>query len=125
MIRIKNSLRGSASVCLVSLLGVGCYTTTIHSGKPANHATVAYDQRWHHGLFAGVAELSEPYDLSEVCPQGWAEVETEQSFLTGLLGMISDFYSPQLVTIRCAAAAPLTAAAPSPWRPGDVPAVAR
>ena len=88
--------------CAVLLLP-GCYTTTLHSGLPASPATVAYDHRWHHGLFAGIAELSSPYDLSQVCPQGWSEIETEQSFLNGLLALIGQGYSSQTVTIRCAA----------------------
>ena len=93
-----------------ALLMPGCYTTTIHSGLPASPATVAYDQRWHHGLFAGIAELSAPYDLSQICPQGWAELETEQSFVNGVLALIGSGYTPQTVTIRCAAL-PATAAA--------------
>jgi hypothetical protein len=86
------------------LLSSACYTTTIHSGLPASPATVAYDHRWHHGLFYGIAELSSPYDLSQVCPQGWSEIETEQSFLNGLLAMVGGAYSSQTVTVRCAAA---------------------
>jgi hypothetical protein len=85
------------------LLLPACYTTTIHSGLPASPATVAYDHRWHHGLFYGIAELSSPYDLSQVCPQGWSEIETEQSFLNGLLAMVGGAYSSQTVTVRCAA----------------------
>jgi hypothetical protein len=96
-----------------ALLFPACYTTTIHSGLPASPATVAYDHRWHHGLIAGIAELSSPYDLSQVCPQGWSEIETEQSFLTGLLSMIGQGYTAQTVTIRCAAVPPPEASAPS------------
>jgi hypothetical protein len=98
------------------LLLTGCYTTTIHSGLPASPATVAYDQRWHHGLFAGIAELSSPYDLSQACPRGWSEIETEQSFLNGLLALIGGGYTSQTVTIRCAAV-PVTVSATRPEQP--------
>jgi len=86
-----------------AVLSSGCYTTTIRSGLPASPATVAYDQRWHHGLFWGMAELSSPYDLSQVCPQGWSEIETEESFLNGLLALVGRVYTSQTVTVRCAA----------------------
>jgi hypothetical protein len=81
----------------------GCFTTVVRSGLPVAPPTVEYDQRWHHGMFWGIAEFSGPYDLSEVCPQGWAEIETETSFLTGLLSAVSSgIYWPQTVTVRCA-----------------------
>lgn len=81
----------------------GCYTTTLRSGLPASPATVDFDRKWHHGLFWGIAELSGPYNLSEICPQGWAEVETETSFLNGLLySLSSGVYTSQTVTVRCA-----------------------
>ena len=104
----------SSLLLWAAMLLPGCYTTTIHSGLPASPATVAYDHRWHHGLFSGIAELSSPYDLSQVCPQGWSEIETEQSFLNGLLAMIGQGYSPQTVTIRCAAQPQAAAAAVPP-----------
>jgi hypothetical protein len=63
---------------------------------------VENDRRWHHGVIWGIAELSGPYNLKQLCPNGWAEVTTETSFLNGLLGAItSSVYSPQTVTVRC------------------------
>jgi hypothetical protein len=94
---------------LVCALGMsilsGCYTTTLRSGTVASPATVAYDDRWHHGLLWGFAELSGPYDLEQICPQGWSEIETETSFLNGLLHMLtSGVYASQTVSVRCSAA---------------------
>jgi Bor protein len=84
----------------------GCYTTTLRSGAVASPATVAFDDRWHHGLFWGLAELSGPYDLKKICPEGWAEVETETSFINGLLHYLtSGVYASQTVSVRCAAKA--------------------
>jgi Bor protein len=84
----------------------GCYTTTLRSGAVANPATVAFDDRWHHGLFWGLAELSGPYDLKQICPEGWAEIETETSFINGLLHYLtSGVYASQTVSVRCAARA--------------------
>lgn len=81
----------------------GCYTTTISSGKPAARASIEHDAKWHSGLVWGIAELSGPYNLQAICPQGWAEIETETSFLNGLVeGLTGGIYSPQSVTVRCA-----------------------
>lgn len=83
----------------------GCFTTTLRSGLPASAARIENDRRWHHGVIWGIAELSGPYDLKQICPQGWAEVTTETSFVNWLLYSItSGIYSPQTVTIRCSGA---------------------
>ncbi len=81
-----------------------CYSTTITSGKPAAPAGIEYDEKWHHGLVWGIAEVSGPYNLQEVCPEGWSEIKTETSFLNGLVEMVTGgIYSPQTITVRCAA----------------------
>lgn len=91
----------------------GCYTTTVRSGKPPADATAEYDGKWHSGVVYGIAELSGPYDLSEVCPNGWAEITTETSFVNGLVtGITSSIYTPQSVTVRCAAGGAAPAAEP-------------
>jgi hypothetical protein len=89
-----------------SALITGCFTTTIVSGRPSRPATVAYDSRWHHGVLWGIGEVSGPYDLSEICPHGWAEIETETSFVNGVVSAAtSSLYSPQTVSVRCSASA--------------------
>lgn len=98
----------------MSSLTTSCYTTTIASGKPVSPATVAFDARWHHGIFWGMAELSPPYDLSQVCPHGWAEITTEKSFLNGVLSWFTDgLYESQSVSIRCSAVSEPTAKSPA------------
>lgn len=95
----------------------GCYTTTIRSGlKPELKPRIENDERWHHGVVLGIAEISGPYDLSEVCPNGWAELATETSFLNGLVDLVtSGLYNPQTITVRCAITpAPAPAVAPPP-----------
>lgn len=118
-------------IFLAALVGLstlsGCYTTTIVSGKPPSPATVANNARWHHGVMWGIGEVSGPYDLSQICPQGWAEIETETSFVNGFLASVtSSVYSPQTVTIRCSGApeAVATGAAPTP-RPAEQAAPAQ
>jgi hypothetical protein len=89
----------------LALLGsAGCYTTTLQSGLPAAPPTVEYDDKWHSGVVLGIAELSGPYDLQKICPNGWAQIKTETSFVNGIVELVtSGIYSPQTVTIHCAA----------------------
>jgi hypothetical protein len=95
------------------MLASGCYTTTVRSGKPPGDPTAEYDGKWHSGVVWGIAELSGPYDLSEICPNGWAEITTETSFVNGLVdGITSGIYNPQSVTVRCAAGGAAPAAEP-------------
>lgn len=97
---------------LTALALPGCYTTTITRETPAAPTTVQYDEKWHHGLVWGIAELSGPYDLRAICPNGWAEIKTETSFINGFVeALTSGIYSPQTVSVRCAAQAPPVAPA--------------
>jgi len=63
-----------------------------------------------------MAEVSGPYDLQKACPNGWAQIKTETSFFNGFVEAITwGIYSPQSVTIQCAAGgAPASQAASSP-----------
>lgn len=100
---MSSANRLAAAAALASLALSGCYTTTVRSGKQPATATIEYDERWHHGFVWGIAEVSGPYDLSQACPGGWAEIKTETSFVNGLVEAVtSGIYSPQTVTIRCA-----------------------
>ena len=85
----------------------GCFRTTIRNGTPVGHTPIEYDEKWHSGVILGIAELSGPYDLQKVCPQGWSDIHTETTFLNGLVQAVTtvgvNIYSPQTVTIRCAA----------------------
>ncbi|MDX2052809.1 MAG: hypothetical protein SFV15_10485 [Polyangiaceae bacterium] len=122
--RNSRTLLGLFLTCLPLCLS-GCYTTTIHSGKPAAAPSLEYDQKWHHGLVWGIAELSGPYDLSKICPLGWAKIKTETSFLNGFVEAVtSGVYAPQTITVMCNAsegpAAPSTSAKPAA-PPTDTP----
>jgi Bor protein len=109
-------------LALCGLLLSGCYTTTLSSGKPPGPANIEYDEKWHHGAVWGIAELSGPYNMEQVCPHGWSEIRTETSFANGFVQAVTyGVYSPQTVTVRCAVVAPARAMAPSaPLRPAAV-----
>jgi hypothetical protein len=117
-------LATAASAVALCLSLSGCYTTTIRSGLPPAPATLEWQERWHHGVVFGMGEVSGPYALREICPQGWSEVTTETSFPNAIATIFtSSVYSPQTVTVRCAAAAPMLAAAPvAPASPVTAPA---
>jgi hypothetical protein len=118
---MKSSLRWSKLVmCALAL--PGCYTTTVSSGKPAARASVAYDEKWHSGVVYGIAELSGPYDLEAICPQGWSEIKTETSFLNGFVDAVtSGIYNPQNITVRCALPSQPVTAKPAPPKAAPLP----
>ena len=92
-------------VLILAVALAGCWRVTIKDGTVSVGETpIEYDNKWHSGLIIGLAELSGPYDLSKVCPRGWAEIHTETSFVNGLVELLTfNIYTPQSVTIRCAA----------------------
>jgi hypothetical protein len=93
----------------------GCYTTTLKNGKPVGEAPLEADDRWHNGFVGGTEEASGPYELTELCPHGWAEIETHTSFGNGLLEIVTlSLYNPQTIEVRCAAAPERTASVAKP-----------
>ena len=94
-------MRLSRAVVLLLALS-GCFRTTVKNGEPVSAGPIEWNDRWHHGLVFGLAELSGPYDLSRLCPRGWAEIHTETPLLQGLVTVLTlNVYAPQSVTIRC------------------------
>jgi hypothetical protein len=109
---------------VISCIGaVGCFTSVVKSGAPAAAAPIEYDEKWHSGIIFGLAELSGPYDLSRVCPNGWAEIKTETSFVNGLVQWVTfNIYNPQTVSVRCASgSAPAIVPGMVPVPPGAMP----
>jgi hypothetical protein len=102
VVRAARSFLGIAT-CIAA---TACFSTVVKSGAPPAAAAIEYDEKWHSGLIFGLAELSGPYDLSRICPNGWAEIRTETSFVNGLVQLVTwNIYNPQTVTVRCAAGA--------------------
>jgi hypothetical protein len=91
------------ALLILALCAAGCFRMTVKNGRPAGQTPIEYDEKWHSGLIYGLAELSGPYDLARVCPNGWSAVHSETSFVNGLVEVITfNIYTPQTVTIRCA-----------------------
>jgi hypothetical protein len=62
----------------------GCFKIRYITNSPSE-ATPALD-RWHHNAIAGLWEISSPVNVTEACPQGFAEVRNETTFLNWLAG---------------------------------------
>jgi len=89
---------------LLAVLATGCWRMTVRNGNPVGETPIDFDNKWHSGVVYGLAELTGPYDVSKVCPRGWAEIHTETPFPQGLVQVLTfNLYNPQGVTIRCAA----------------------
>jgi hypothetical protein len=106
------------AVGLVVWATAGCFRTTVRSGLPPGDVPAGYDEKWHSTWLLGAVETSGPYALDALCPGGWAELGTHTNLLQGLVTAVSyGIYTPQTVTIVCAAPG---AAAPPP-RDGYAP----
>jgi len=115
--------RGGLALALGILLA-GCWATTIRSGAPPGQVPFGYEEKWHSGFVFGIAEMSGPYNLAELCPGGWAEVRTETSIWNALVNAVTrDLYSTQTIGIVCAqSAAPPAPAPAAPPPPVETPA---
>jgi hypothetical protein len=81
-------------------LSSACYHVTVLTGAPTGPEKI--DKEWQNSFVIG---LVPPAELStkETCARGVASVETERSFLNGLVGAITwNIYTPMHVTVTCA-----------------------
>ena len=92
--------RGGLILALTAFLMTGCYHQIVHTGAtpaPGNAVVQKTVSLWVFGLVG--AEV----DTTADCPSGVAIIETQQTFLNGLVGVVTlGIYTPQTVTITCA-----------------------
>ena len=88
-------------LALTTLLITGCYHQVVHTGAtpaPGNAVIQKTAALFFFGLKG--AEVNTVAD----CPTGVAVIETQQTFLNGLVGVFTlGIYTPRSVTITCAA----------------------
>ena len=88
----------------VTSMVTGCHKIYYHNGGSlvANKATANVNE-WHHDGVFGLVEFSEPVDLKRYCAgKGWSTVETENSFLTGLVSAVTyGLYTPREANVIC------------------------
>ena len=104
------------TIAALLLLSAGCYHASIESGmKPGNDKI---EQEWASGWAWGLVGPA-PIEAQNTCKGGLSKVETEHSFLNGLVGAVTlGIYTPMHLTVTCAsgpsAEAPLPAAPTAP-----------
>lgn len=89
---------------------------TIHYTNNSQVPLEYEHSKWHHIALAGLLELSEPVNPSQVCSKkNWKAVRTQMGFLNGLASSLVQLplyylsnttipftiYSPQTVSISC------------------------
>ena len=96
-------MRSRPLIPLALLLTAGCATTTLRSGEPPGKTASGLNEKWHAGFLFGTVRGVDRYQLSRVCPNGWAEIRVEPDPFTLLAGAATLFlYSPSRVTVVCA-----------------------
>lgn len=89
-----------SSLALVLFLGTGCFHQIVQTGNPASGTII--DKPFVNGWLWGLVP-NNPVDVRKECPMGVAVVETETSFVNGLVSAITiGIYTPQHVHITCA-----------------------
>jgi hypothetical protein len=73
---------------------------TINTGLPAGN--VGLNKEWAPGFIYGLVPPDD-FDASKACPSGISKVETQQSFLNGLVSVLTlGIFTPWTVTVTCA-----------------------
>lgn len=87
-------------LCAVLLVSSACYRQVVQTGRTP--AATVIDRPWTNTWLWGLVP-AKPIDVTSQCRSGIATVVTEQSFMNGLVGLITlGIYAPRLVTITCA-----------------------
>jgi hypothetical protein len=118
----------SLALAVLMSVSLACYHTIIDTGMEPGQ--VGYHEKWETAWLVGLVPAE--VDAEAVCGGPWARVETQQSFLNGLVTFLTlGIYAPHEVEVTCAArgsgsSAPETAEVESPDRetpdaktPGD------
>jgi hypothetical protein len=91
----------------------GCFHATVETGAPPATQTVQND--WASGWLWGLVP-PKTISTAATCPDGVSRVETQQTFLNGLVHLLTvGIYTPMAIKATCASGpvAPAAGAAPS------------
>ena len=91
--------RVTALLSLIVLLSVGCYHVTVLTGAKASNETIheTFAACWIYGLVPPSTIAAQ-----EKCPNGVAKVETQQSFVNQLVGLLTlGIYTPMEIMVTC------------------------
>lgn len=90
-------------LCLLTLVGgMGCHRVTIKDST--TRAGDKHGNEWQMFLIYGLAPIGEnPIEADKKCPNGLHQVSFEQSFLNGLVSMLSSgIITPVTIEYTCA-----------------------
>jgi len=80
----------------------GCFHQIVQTGRTPG--TTVVERPWTATWLFGLVPAEDISVVSQ-CPNGVATVETQQSFLNGLVGLLTlGIYTPQQVNVTCASA---------------------
>ena len=85
----------------LALIASGCYHATIETAATPSPQTIeqGFASAWIAGLIP-----PKPVETAAKCPDGVAKVETQQSFVNGLVGILTlGIYTPMSIKVTCAA----------------------
>ena len=89
----------SAAAAIVVLCS-GCYHVTVITGAPASPTVI--DKPWQNSFVYGIVPPPE-LTTKDQCAQGVAKVETERSFVNGLVSVLTwSIYTPIHAMVTCA-----------------------
>jgi hypothetical protein len=95
-------MRKFVGLAALALLGTGCYHATVNTGLQPG--TQVIHQQWAHGWIFGLVPPA-TVEAAKQCTGGVATVETQMSFLNGLVSNLTfGIYTPMDIKVTCAAA---------------------
>ena len=90
-----------SALVLGATLLTGCYHVTVISGTSPSPTVV--DKPWQNSFVYGLVPPPE-LNVKEQCPNGVQKVETETSFVNGLVGALTwSLYTPIHAKVTCSA----------------------
>lgn len=97
---LRRAATGTALLLTVGLSA--CFHATIDTGRRPSGETI--ERPWAHSFVYGLVPPA-TVETAGRCPNGVARVETQQSFLNGLVAFLTfSLYTPMTITVQCAAA---------------------
>jgi len=94
-------MRKSLVVPFVLLFTAGCYHATVDTGLPSSGEGIhkSFASGWIYGLVPPAT-----IETEDQCPHGVSRVETQQSFVNQLVGVVTfGIYTPMQIDVSCAA----------------------
>lgn len=107
-------MKNVLALAAVALLSSACFHAVIETGLPAG--TQVINQPMTMSFVDGLVAPA-PVNVASRCPNGVARVETQHSFVNGLIGAVTlGIVTPMTITVTCAASRTSLA----PTTPADI-----